>query len=225
MKHPNGDDAQGGFAAGLAEGVSSSTHEYREFDVALDGVVAGDQIELWHRSADGSGGQVTGDGQTLYAKNFEVYSSSPTVEENSSLAGNTVFAGTALPDGNNTRNLGSTSLRWAVLYTANSVNVSDKTLKENIMDCNLGLTFVNTLQPKSYKMKDIPADHDDYNRTHFGLLAQDLIDTELSGSVFGERDGEYSLAYNDVIAPMIKAIQELSAQVTDLKKEIEELKS
>ena len=93
------------------------------------------------------------------------------------------------------------------------------------MDCNLGLTFVNTLQPKSYKMKDIPADHDDYNRTHFGLLAQDLIDTELSGSVFGERDGEYSLAYNDVIAPMIKAIQELSAQVTDLKKEIEELKS
>tara|TARA_B100001094_G_C18195720_1_gene810755 strand:+ start:4612 stop:7350 length:2739 start_codon:yes stop_codon:yes gene_type:complete len=77
MTHPNGDNAQGSFAAGVAEGVSSSTHEYTEFDVALDGVVAGDQIELWHRSADGSGGQVTGNGQTLYAKNFEVYSDVP----------------------------------------------------------------------------------------------------------------------------------------------------
>ena len=77
MKHPNGDNADARYADGLASGVSNSVHAYREFDVALDGVVAGDQIELWMRSANNSGGQVTGNGQTLYAKNFEVYSDVP----------------------------------------------------------------------------------------------------------------------------------------------------
>ena len=290
MKHPNGDDAQSSYANGLASGVSNSVHAYREFDVALDGVEPGDQIELWMRSSNGSGGQVTGVGQTLYAKNFEVYSDVPTLEENGAVSKNLTIqagsgndgilyigdddgdrgeiiyrndcdfelrntcstgalqfytegsrnidfftggtqrwsvlaAGAFVPAANNSYNLGSTDNRVSVLYTSNSVNVSDRTLKENIVDCNLGLTFINTLQPKSYRMKDIPTDHDDYNRTHFGLLAQDLIDTELSGSVFGERDGEYSLAYNDVIAPMIKAIQELSDENDSLKSRIEALES
>lgn len=122
-----------------------------------------------------------------------------------------------IPDGNNTRNLGSTSARWSVLFTSNSVNVSDRTTKTEIADCDLGTDFINTLQPKSYKMVDLPEEHDDYDRKHYGLIAQDLIDTELNDSVFGEQDGEYSLAYNDLIAPMIKAIQELSAEIEKLK--------
>ncbi len=122
-----------------------------------------------------------------------------------------------IPDGNNTRNLGSTSYRWSVLYTSNSVNVSDRTTKTEIADCDLGTDFINTLQPKSYKMADLPEEHDDYSRKHYGLIAQDLINTDLNDSVFGEQDGEYSLAYNDLIAPMIKAIQELSAEVEKLK--------
>ena len=130
-----------------------------------------------------------------------------------------------IPDGNNTRNLGSTSARWSVLYTSNSVNVSDRTTKTEIADCNLGINFINTLQPKSYKMADLPEEHDDYNRKHYGLIAQDLIDTELNDSVFGEQDGEYSLAYNDLIAPMIKAIQELSDENDSLKSRIEALES
>ena len=49
---------------------------------------------------------------------------------------------------------------------------------------------------------------------------QDLLDTPLSGSVFGDKDGEYSLAYNDLIGPMIKAIQELSTEVQSLKAQV-----
>ena len=95
MKHPNGDDAQSSYSGGLAEGVSNSVHAYREFDVALDGVEPGDQIELWMRSSNSSGGQVTGNGQTLYAKNFEVYSDVPTLEENGVVSKNlTIKAGT-----------------------------------------------------------------------------------------------------------------------------------
>ena len=127
------------------------------------------------------------------------------------------FHGNPYPSGNNTINLGASGARWSVIYTSNSVNVSDETTKKYITDCDLGVDFINSLKPKSYKMKGLKEGHDDYNRKHFGLIAQDLIDTELNDSVFGDKDGEYSLAYNDLIAPMIKSIQELSAKVTALE--------
>ncbi len=134
-------------------------------------------------------------------------------------------SGTFQPSNDNYFNIGSSGLRVSVIYTANSVNVSDKTLKENIADCSLGVDFINTLKPKSYKMKGLKEGHDDYNRKHFGLIAQDLIDTELNDSVFGDKDGEYSLAYNDIIAPLIKAVQELSAQNDLLTARIEALEA
>ena len=138
--------------------------------------------------------------------------------------------GTFAPNGNNTKNIGDTSNRVSVIYTANAVNVSDQTLKTEIKDCDLGLDFINTLKPKSYKNlkeKNVPLEegHDDYNKKHYGLLAQDLIDGSLSDSVYGTKDGEYSLAYNDLIAPMIKAIQEQQEQIESLQQEIEVLKN
>ena len=136
--------------------------------------------------------------------------------------------GTLLPNGNNTRNIGTASTRVSVLYTANAVNVSDQTLKTEIEDCDLGLDFINTLQPKSYKnLQDVGValeeGHDDYNRKHYGLIAQDLKDGLLKDSVYGTKDGEYSLAYNDLIAPLIKAVQELKAENDSLKARIETL--
>ena len=136
-----------------------------------------------------------------------------------------------LPDGNNSKNIGSTSERVSVLFTSNAVSVSDRTLKTNIQDCDLGLDFINTLQPKSYKNlldtdTPLPTDHIDYNKKHYGLIAQDLKDGSLSDSVCGTKDGEYSLAYNDLIAPIIKALQEaddkieaLTARITTLEGE------
>ena len=128
--------------------------------------------------------------------------------------------GTFEPGTNNAVNLGATDKRVSVIYTSNSVNVSDRTLKENITASDLGLTFIDTLQPKSFNMKDLTEAHDDYGRRHHGLIAQDLLNTPLSGSVFGDKDGEYSLAYNDLIGPMIKAIQELSTEVQSLKAQV-----
>ena len=133
-----------------------------------------------------------------------------------------------LPNGNNTKNIGSTSERVSVLFTSNAVSVSDRTLKTNIQDCDLGLDFINTLQPKSYKNlldtdTPLPTDHIDYNKKHYGLIAQDLKDGSLSDSVCGTKDGEYSLAYNDLIAPMIKALQEADDKIDALTARIETL--
>ena len=90
-------------------------------------------------------------------------------------------------------------------------------MKQDIADCDLGIDFVNTLKPKSFKMKDLEEKHDDYNKKHYGLIAQDLKDGKLKDSVYGDKDGEYGLAYNDLIAPLIKAVQELSAKVEVLE--------
>ena len=133
--------------------------------------------------------------------------------------------GTILPGGDNNQNFGSSGIRWSVVYSANGVNTSDETLKENIKECDLGIDFINTLKPKSYNFKGLKKTHQDYGKKHYGLIAQDLKDGLLKDSVDGEKDGEYGLMYNDLIAPMIKAIQELKADNDSLKARIETLEN
>ena len=87
MKLHNGNTAAGSFQAGLADGESASTHQFRKFDISVKDVVAGDFIELWMRSSDGSGGQVTGNGQDLLAKDFQILSTTPSIESNAILPG------------------------------------------------------------------------------------------------------------------------------------------
>jgi len=82
-----GGNASGGYSSGLDSGNTASVHAYRDYDVDVKGLEPGDQIELWLRSSNSSGGQETGNGQTLYAKNFYLKSESPTVEENPQFAG------------------------------------------------------------------------------------------------------------------------------------------
>ena len=123
------------------------------------------------------------------------------------------------PEVDNTMKLGLANQRWSIVYAVSGVNTSDETLKENIQECDLGIDFINSLKPKSYNFKDLKEDNDAYGKKRYGLIAQDLLETELKDSVFGKKDGEYGLSYNDLIAPMIKAIQELKAEVDLLKKE------
>jgi hypothetical protein len=87
----------------------------------------------------------------------------------------------------------------------------------------LGSDFIKTLKPKSYNIKGLKETHDDYNKKHYGLIAQDLKDGKLKDSVFGDKDGEYGLNYNDLIAPLIKAVQELSVKVETLEVKVEDL--
>jgi len=91
------------------------------------------------------------------------------------------------------------------------------------------------LRPVSYKFKDVPAEIDDSgsvisyktgSRTHYGLIAQELS-SSLSG--FGKTTLDFAgittgslmgLRYTELISPMIKAIQELSDEVNQLKIEL-----
>ena len=65
-----------------------------------------------------------------------------------------------------------------------------------------------------------------FSRTHYGLVAQEvetaltnagLTTTDFAGFIYEDKRDTYGLRYTEFIAPMIKAIQELSAKVTQLE--------
>lgn len=145
----------------------------------------------------------------------------------------------------NTCDLGGSSsgLRWDDIFaTSGTVNTSDQRDKANITNLDLGLTFVDSLRPVSYTW----ADRSGYvgSRTHMGFVAQEVatalgdeavnrglwinspsvpIDPEdPEGEQTDERQG---LRYHQLIAPMVKAIQELSATVQTLTARIEALEA
>ena len=112
----------------------------------------------------------------------------------------------------------------AEMYANGTINTSDERLKENINDTDLGLEFVNKLRPVSYKFKKDKQS----NKLKYGIIAQEVQEVLKDGheDFAGITDkGEYLGAdYVQFIAPLMKAVQELSEKVESQQKEIEELK-
>lgn len=98
---------------------------------------------------------------------------------------------------------------------------SDKKYKNSIEDTKLGLDFIEKLRPVDYFYNG-----DDKQR--HGLIAQEVAElTEFGGTTINtDEKGEdsYSIAYTELIAPLIKSVQELTSKVNEQAKEIEELK-
>ncbi len=130
---------------------------------------------------------------------------------------------------NNQVRIGNTSVTYAGIQVAWTIT-SDRNLKKNITNSNLGLGFINRLRPVSYTRIN-----DESGKTEYGLIAQEVEDVlkevgaENTGMLTVADNGEYQLRYNDLLAPMIKAIQELKAEKDDeialLRKENELLKN
>lgn len=124
---------------------------------------------------------------------------------------------------------------WKTIYSnTGTINTSDQRLKTNIVISDLGLNFINKLNPVSYKFIEggkevidgdivsIPG-----SRTHYGLIAQEVKATldesgvsDFAGWVkidMSEEDSIQGLRYDQFIAPLIKAVQELTARVKALE--------
>jgi len=121
-----------------------------------------------------------------------------------------------------TGSVGSSGQRFIKIYTTQAADVSsDRRLKAEIVDSALGLDFINDLRPVSYKLLS-----DEENRIHYGLIAQEVKEAVDNSGVsdFGgwceNPESTQSLAYDEFTSPMIKAIQELSAQVEALKAQL-----
>jgi len=119
---------------------------------------------------------------------------------------------------------------------------SDVRKKKNIENSTLGLDFVNDLRPVTFEWKpnnEFPKDFTEYSEknnmttgvTMHGMIAQEVKSALDNAEVdnFGgwkeDNDGSQRIAQDMFIYPLIKAMQELSAQVDTLKAEIKELKN
>jgi len=125
------------------------------------------------------------------------------------------LSGAALPYIDDTYDLGSSSYHWDDVYATNgTIQTSDIRNKEEIINTDLGLNFINQLNPVSFKWKN-------KTRRHYGLIAQEvegaLKGKDFAGFVKDEATGNQGLRYSEFIPIIIKAIQELDSKVVTLK--------
>ena len=133
---------------------------------------------------------------------------------------NTAIGQSALvPNGtaSNQVRVGNTRVTYAGVQVAWTIT-SDRRLKSDINNSNLGLNFISKLNPVSYTRNN-----DEKQKTEYGFIAQEVEDelkesgVDNSGMVSVDDKGMYSVRYNDLLAPMVKAIQELKVENDKLK--------
>jgi hypothetical protein len=160
-----------------------------------------------------------------------------------------------VPSADNSYSLGYTNNRWQIVRSAGGVSTtSDARVKTDIKDSDLGLEFIKSLRPVSYKfisggkvykegakkeivdgaiiepdLVDVPG-----VRTHWGFLAQNVKEAIDASGVedfagwqlddISEPDSQQSLVHHQFLGPMTKAIQELSNMVESLQQEVNTLK-
>ena len=110
---------------------------------------------------------------------------------------------------------------------------SDRRMKDNISDFDLGLDFIRLLQPKSYTYKG-----SETPRNHYGVIAQDIEEIVSSLNIENpsfvslhdyhnktEEENEAQLKSYDpqqIMWVLFNAVKQLDAEVQDLKKQLEE---
>jgi hypothetical protein len=160
-------------------------------------------------------------------------------------AGRIVYiAGPSLyPRTDNATVISAGSLRFSAVYAVTgTIQTSDARMKKDIADSTLGLSFIESLRPVSYKwivgknIAEPTGDGSDVDaplkvtplpgvRTHWGLIAQEVQQAVTAAGVDfggyieeqGNADAPLGLNYSEFIAPLIKAVQELSARVRELE--------
>jgi len=127
--------------------------------------------------------------------------------------------------GSNQVRIGKTSITYAGIQVPWTIT-SDRRWKENILSSNLGLGFISKLNPVSYTRKSDNGLTE--LKTEYGLIAQEVEavlkeeGVENTGMLTITDEGYYELRYNDFLAPMIKAIQELKKENEGLKEKLAE---
>ena len=126
-----------------------------------------------------------------------------------------------MPGADNNSDLGGASNAWKDVYYEGSItDTSDIRFKKNVDDSDLGLSFINDLRSVKYNHKT----DSDTDKKKYGLIAQEVQEAlstagvdDFSG-VADQDEDHLRLDYTQFVAPLIKAVQELSKEVEELKK-------
>ena len=118
--------------------------------------------------------------------------------------------------------IGSALRRWEEVYAKNpTINTSDPKHKKYVRDCDLGLKFIQSLRPVSFQWRV-----ENQGARHYGFLGDEVI-TALKGRPFAgviDSEGGIGMRYTELVAPLVKAVQEQQDQIEALKKEMREMR-
>lgn len=134
------------------------------------------------------------------------------------------FSNMIIPSTDNVYTLGSSSNRWSAVYAAGGViTTSDERMKDNIIDCDLGLDFVNDLKPRKYNWNN-----ETITDVNYGLIAQELEQTLKDHNCPNfkglhkpkDENDKYGINYSQLIPLLIKSVQQLSKKIEILENQI-----
>ena len=164
----------------------------------------------------------------------------PAANELGIIAGGTVrclvgASGNFRPGVADTYYCGTSAFPWLGVYGKDAyVATSDGRLKTDVVDSDLGLSFIATLRPVSFRWRETgqvdaqgtPSQRPGV-RPHYGLIAQEVRQAldglghdDFAGYCYDADDDTYALRYSEFIAPLIKAVQELAARVEELEAQL-----
>lgn len=144
---------------------------------------------------------------------------------------------TFAPASHNSFALGTSGAAWSDVWNSRGAfNGSDARIKNNIQDSDRGLQFIEALRPVKYKLNvgrvEFVTREDGTEerveiagtRPHYGFIAQEVkavIDAspegDFAGYAYAPETDSHWLTYEEFISPLVKAVQELSAQNKELK--------
>jgi len=153
------------------------------------------------------------------------------------------------PGADNAYSLGDSGRRWLDVWAVDgSINTSDADLKTEVQESDLGLGFINELEPVSFKWIETKGRAG--VRRHYGFVAQhvaqvlgdsasdvgiwvdglkkgrpatpEVLDDDgnvvhQAGAATPDVQGAQGLRTTELIAPLVKAVQELAARVETLE--------
>ena len=141
----------------------------------------------------------------------------------------------------------------AVMYADGTINTSDRRTKQNIEKLNIGLDFINKLNPVTYNKRQL-SDYDDslkeklpwhirgeepavladeeISKSRVGFIAQDVgevleelgFDSNNDIVEVDDKTEKQHLDYAKFVPALVKSVQELSSENKELKDELNELK-
>lgn len=133
------------------------------------------------------------------------------------------LAGSLRPAADNGQSLGGAAARWAAIWSATgTIQTSDERHKSDIAPTDLGLDFILALEPVRFRWNDGTA-----GGTHYGLLAQQVLEalarcgvSDFGGHVLSDPadpSSRQALRYDQFIAPLIAAVQDLAKRLEALE--------
>lgn len=128
--------------------------------------------------------------------------------------------GWLIPDDTGVDDMGYGSKRYRKAYFTQSPDVSsDARTKRDIRDIDVAYAFVMALRPRMYALNSDP----DGAPAHMGFIAQEVLEAAQAASTGPTRvvsvgdDGMYGMVYEELIAPLVGAVQQQQKKISELE--------